>query len=244
MLTLEEQEYFWLSLTPRREKSRSWGSRGDRCVNIARFSLANTGDGSAPPLQIIAVNTHLDVWSEPARQHQAKMVAGEVAVWRDRYPQAVVVGFGDFNSAPGQPPYNILATQLDDAWVRCQASDGCFTNPVASTFHGWLGSRVNTMAGRVIQLFAFWFHGLGATFPAQVPTTVRGFVRAVYSMVTTKPSAGIWEAMPAWPWLQRTVRHNHRADPALDWWVDAMANHGVWVHNSMLTGSLCKTGKM
>ena len=21
-----------------------------------------------------------------------------------------------------------------------------------------------------------------------------------------------------------------------------MANHGVWVHNSMLTGSLCKTG--
>ena len=206
VLKLVDQDYLWLSETPRRERSRSWGSIGDRCANFALFELRTAVSAAGEPHRVIAVNTHLDVWSEPARRHQAELVARTVAEWRQRFPDAVVVGFGDFNSAPGQPPHRILTAELDDAWVVCEATDGCATNAMAATFHGWMGSAVNTYAARLVSTVGFWFHGLGAVFPTQLPRTVREVLRAVKVALTTKPSSTIAEAMPAWPWFRRTVR--------------------------------------
>lgn len=205
VLDLVEQDYLWLSETPRRERSRSWGSRGERCANFALFKLRAAAASTGPPRRIIAVNTHLDVWSEPARRHQAALVARTVREWQQRFPDAVVVGFGDFNSAPGQPPHRILTAELDDAWLVCEATAACTTNDFAATFHGWMGSKVNTYAARLVSLFAFWMHGLGAEFPAHVPRTLREALRAAKIGLTTEPSSSVGDAMPAWPWLHRMV---------------------------------------
>eukprot|EP00658_Telonema_sp_P-2_P079312 TRINITY_DN7627_c0_g3_i1.p1 TRINITY_DN7627_c0_g3~~TRINITY_DN7627_c0_g3_i1.p1 ORF type:complete len:140 (+),score=21.27 TRINITY_DN7627_c0_g3_i1:433-852(+) len=43
---------------------------------------------------------------------------------------------------------------------------------MAFTFHGWIGSRVNCLAARVIGWLAFTLHGSGVKLPTAVPTTL------------------------------------------------------------------------
>jgi endonuclease/exonuclease/phosphatase family metal-dependent hydrolase len=200
-LELLEQDYLWLSETPRVPLSKSWHSAGIRVLNIARFRMRAT-----PSVQFIAFNTHLDVRSEHARREQAALVARTIATWQQRYPQAAVVLTGDFNAAVGQTPYRVLSKELRDAWTDCHSYNSddssssspppCVTHDYAHTFHGWLGSWPNSYLGRAAQYVMFTAHGAGLRLPWQVPTTVAQTARALLQLCTTAPQFSAWDAMP------------------------------------------------
>eukprot|EP00929_Paragymnodinium_shiwhaense_P063414 TRINITY_DN31679_c0_g1_i1.p1 TRINITY_DN31679_c0_g1~~TRINITY_DN31679_c0_g1_i1.p1 ORF type:complete len:274 (+),score=38.40 TRINITY_DN31679_c0_g1_i1:58-879(+) len=135
-LVLMAKDHIWLSETPRVEGSKSWGSRGVRTLTIAAFETME-----APKKQVIVFNTHLDVWSAPARHGQAKRMQEEITVWTQRFPDASVFATGDFNSANGQKPHGLLTRELEDSWVVCAQDPACSSDTFAVTFHGWWGTR-------------------------------------------------------------------------------------------------------
>ncbi|UJR16817.1 hypothetical protein I4U23_003716 [Adineta vaga] len=118
VITLLEQDYIWLSKSPRVVGSKDWNSHGVRTLNIARFKLNNDTDST----NILVFNTHLDVRSEQARQEQAKIIRSTIKEWQEKYPKAMVLLFGDFNSVPKQTTYNILTSShfLYDTWTVCK----------------------------------------------------------------------------------------------------------------------------
>ncbi|CAF1282707.1 unnamed protein product [Rotaria sordida] len=169
ILKLLEQDYLWLSKTPRFIGSKDWESHAVRTLNIARFELISENDNST---NILVFNTHLDSKSEQARQEQAKIVRSTINKWQRQYPTDVVLLFGDFNSIPKQTPYDILTSSnfLYDTWTICKVhSSTCISNSFSSTFHGWLGSILNTYAFQFLQTIAFTFHGLGIILPHGLP---------------------------------------------------------------------------
>ena len=171
-LTLLEQDHVWLSHTPRREKTKSWGSIGSRTMTVAVFKVVGTGgdgDGDGDGLgvddtdsggegQIVLMfNTHLDVWGAEARVQQAKMVAGYIRRWRARWPGAAVFLTGDFNTANGHPPHKVLVGPpngpLVDVWDQCMSASA---SVLASASSVGQQCRTNQFAGT--------FHGwLGGT---------------------------------------------------------------------------------
>ena len=174
---LVTSDHVWLSSTQERD-SRSWGSSGVRTMTVVLLrSLCaeqeELENGTAPLLLIF--NTHLDVGVELARYEQAKLVARIIAEWQLQWPLAATILLGDFNSIPGQRPYSVLVSSateqhngdisssyparpfLHDAWSTCHTQD------FASTFHNWMGNRVNSLGMRYIQAAGFLVHGCGLT---------------------------------------------------------------------------------
>ena len=94
---------------------------------------------------------------------------------QSQWPLSVTILLGDFDSAPGQRPYNALVSShteqhdgqisssdpekpfLRDAWSTCHCHD------FSSTFHNWMGSRVNGLGMRYVQAVGFLVHGCGLT---------------------------------------------------------------------------------
>ena len=160
MFEVLDQDYFWLSKTPRTVGSKNWDSASPRALNIARLKFLQEQQST----HLIVFNTHLDVKSERARQEQAKMVRSTIQQWQMKYPSDAVILLGDFNSAPNQSAYEIL-TSIDflrDSWFECKVqSSSCVSNTFSSTFHGWFGSMINSYAAQALQAFLFTFHGSG-----------------------------------------------------------------------------------
>lgn len=171
ILTLLEQDYIWLSKTPRIVGSKDWDSHGARTLNIGRFKLNNNNNSS----NILVFNTHLDVRGEQARQEQAKLIRSTIKQWQDKYPKDFVLLCGDFNSVPQQKTYNILTSSnfLYDTWVICKThASESISNSFSSTFHGWFGSIVNTYSFQFIQAIMFTFHGSGAKLPYNISPSI------------------------------------------------------------------------
>jgi endonuclease/exonuclease/phosphatase family metal-dependent hydrolase len=169
ILKLLEQDYLWLSKTPRIVGSKDWDSHAVRTLNIARFQLISEDDNST---HILVFNTHLDSKGEQARQEQAKIVRSTINKWQKKYSTDVVLLFGDINSIPKQTTYDILTSAhfLYDTWTICKAHlSSCISNSFSSTFHGWLGSILNTYGVQFLQTIAFTFHGLGVILPHGIP---------------------------------------------------------------------------
>jgi endonuclease/exonuclease/phosphatase family metal-dependent hydrolase len=136
-------------------------------LNIARFKLKNDHNS----INILVFNTHLDVRGEQARQEQAKIIRSTIKQWQTKYPNAVVLLFGDFNSVPKQTAYNILTDShfLHDTWTVCKTHPSiCVSNSFSSTFHGWFGTIVNTYGFQFLQTILFTFHGLGVKLPYEI----------------------------------------------------------------------------
>ena len=163
-LELVESDHIWLSERPRSPGSKSWDSVGVRTVTIAAFRLRDGGS----EVNIVHLNTHLDVWGASARIEQAKLLLLHSNTWSQRYLNASIVLTGDFNTANGHPPHSLLLKGgYSDSWELCKSLPGCLSHDFAATFHGWLGSSVNTYAFRTFQFALQAVHACGvdqATF--------------------------------------------------------------------------------
>ena len=187
---LVDSDHVWLSSTQQRD-SRSWGSSGVRTMTVVVLrslcpASRQLADGNTPMLLVF--NTHLDVGVELARYEQAKLVARIIAEWQRRWPRAATILLGDFNSIPGQRPYNVLASSdieqhagdtstgcsqvpfLRDAWTTCHSTNRlhdavshCRAQEFSSTFHNWMGNRVSAVGMRYVQAVGFLVHGCGLT---------------------------------------------------------------------------------
>jgi endonuclease/exonuclease/phosphatase family metal-dependent hydrolase len=213
-LRVVESDHVWLSERQREEDSKSWGSIGSRTATVAAFALLkNTAanaltDAGRRAVDVIMVNTHLDVWSEPARRNQARLVLDLARTWRQRFPNAVCVVTGDFNAANGQAPHRILldsgfghVESFRDAWDDCARapSGSCSQNEFAATFHGWLGTVVDSWGARLIQYFLQGMHGGGADLPRSVPNlkSLRELARAAWDVLRGFTWSGFRSGLPS-----------------------------------------------
>lgn len=197
VLTLLEQDYIWLSKTPRILGSKDWDSHGARTLNIARFKLNNDNNSS----NILVFNTHLDVRSEQARQEQAKVIRSTIKQWQDKYPKDLVLLFGDFNSVPKQTTYNILTSSyfLHDTWTVCKAhASECISNSFSSTFHGWFGSIVNTYGFQLMQAIMYTFHGSGAKLPYNISPGISFVIDVLKELWKSPRTINLLEMISLW----------------------------------------------
>lgn len=108
-LDKEQQGWFWLSDTPEKPGSNTWGSACVRIATWARFIDRKTNQG------VYVFNTHLDHKSENARQKAALLIAQRIAA--RKLPEPVVVT-GDFNSGEASVVVSILTGKTPGSPVK------------------------------------------------------------------------------------------------------------------------------
>ena len=113
-LAVLEWDQVWLSDTPDRIGSATWGNTVTRMAVWARFRDSSTGR------ELLAVNTHFDHESENARTLSARALADLTARFA---PEVPILLTGDFNSPAGAS--RAYATLVDsgifrDTWSAAQ----------------------------------------------------------------------------------------------------------------------------
>lgn len=124
-----EYDHFWLSDTPDRIASHSWGNRYNRMVTWVRFRDRHSG------CEFYAVNTHFDHQVQAAREKSAGLLLAQV---KDLRPQLPVLLLGDFNAAACENPvYDRLtaAGAFADTWKTVHENE-----PEFGTFHDFNGT--------------------------------------------------------------------------------------------------------
>lgn len=120
-------DHFWLSDTPDRIGSSTWGNQVVRMATWVRFSDQTTG------AEFILLDTHLDHAVEEARIKGAELVRRVIDGFDPALP---VIVTGDFNvPAERSVPYETLTGDgaLLDAWTHAEQR---LTEPYG-TFHGY-----------------------------------------------------------------------------------------------------------
>lgn len=90
----KEQGTFWLSDSPLKPGSMSWGNEIPRICSWARFVSAE-GKG------LYVYNTHWDHRSQPSREKAAELILATIA--KRAHPEEPVVLMGDFNAMTNNP---------------------------------------------------------------------------------------------------------------------------------------------
>ncbi|CAF1435406.1 unnamed protein product [Adineta ricciae] len=196
ILKLLDQDYLWLSKTPRTVGSKDWNSHAVRTLNVARFHLI-----SDESINLLVFNTHLDAKSEQARQEQAKIIRSTINEWQRKYPTDVVLLLGDFNSIPQQTTYNILTSSefLYDTWTVCKThSFTCTSNTFSSTFHGWLGSIINTYGLQLLQTLGYTYHSLGVILPHGFPRNISSFIDVLKKLIRYSRQINLSTMIDTW----------------------------------------------
>lgn len=118
---------FWLSDTPDKPGSISWGHPYPRMVTWALFESKSDGR------RFWYANTHFPYRDEdePARTRAAQELERRIAKVPAKMP---IVITGDFNSPPDRPDHALLTRSLHDAWLSARRHVG----PEA-TFHNFTG---------------------------------------------------------------------------------------------------------
>ena len=127
---------FWLSETPDKYGSKSWGSCCPRVVTWGRFIEQRSGR------TIYVFNTHFDHISEAARQKAAMMLADRIV--RQAASEPVIVT-GDLNSGENAVAVNILTGNAQQSPIRLLDTFRA-VRPDAKdvgTFHGFTGVPTN-----------------------------------------------------------------------------------------------------
>ncbi len=101
---------FWLSDTPEKIASATWGNRIPRIVTWARFVHKLSGR----PVWVF--NTHFDHQSQPSREKSARLLASRIAAWTAGEP---VIVTGDFNAGEENPAI-VYLTRSKEGPVRLQ----------------------------------------------------------------------------------------------------------------------------
>ena len=126
-LTLQNNDTFWLSRTPEKAGSKSWGATWPRIVTWACFNLENlTG-----PLYVF--NTHFSNDSQEARKKSAKLLRDYVNRITQEKDHVFIAG--DFNTVPDKEAWKVLTGgKFNDAWLSAESRSG-----PGFTFHGFDG---------------------------------------------------------------------------------------------------------
>ena len=220
-LKLIDRDYIWLSKTPRIVGSKDWDSNRARTLNIARFELISSDNST----NILVFNTHLDVKSELARREQAKVIRSTINQWQKKYPTDIVLLFGDFNTVPQQMTYHILTSDnfLYDTWAMCKShSSQCIFNSFSSTFHGWLGSIVNTYGFQFLQTILYTFRGIGIDLPYSIPVHYSLYINFLKELIAYRRMIKFSEIKSLWcshrfhvDWIlyQNAIDENRQLQP-------------------------------
>ncbi|WP_084584086.1 endonuclease/exonuclease/phosphatase family protein [Sphingomonas azotifigens] len=157
-LRIVEQGQFWLSETPDKPGSMSWGTDLPRMVNWATFQ---TKDGRKFRLY----DTHFPHrdQDEGAREQAAKLLAARIAEGPKDLP---VILTGDFNTIDSSGAHRVLTATLADAWLARPDHQG-----PAFTFHGFTGkgdSRIDWILTRgfLVEHIATVDTHQGAVYPS------------------------------------------------------------------------------
>ena len=108
-LDKEQQGTFWLSDTPQKPGSITWGNACTRIVTWGRFIDAETKRG------IYVYNTHFDHISNPARQKSAVLLAQRIA---ERTKPEPVIVTGDFNAGESSKAVTFLTDKTSIAPIQ------------------------------------------------------------------------------------------------------------------------------
>lgn len=136
---------FWLSDTPDKPGSRTWGNLVPRMATWARFQDKDTG------LEFQHLNTHLDHLVPTARRRGAALIQERLA------KDIPVVMTGDFNALQQGGTYRYLTS---DKGARLVDSRWASRTPVSRwnpTFHNFTGRglyRIDYILGRHVEAFA------------------------------------------------------------------------------------------
>lgn len=136
-------DHFWLSETPDRIASKSWGAAYLRMATWVRLRDRNTGR------EFYVFNTHLDNESESARQHAAELLRTRIAALAPALPVILV---GDFNCLAGDSPAYTTLTRdagLTDTWTAAARRE----NETLNSFHDYAppvahGERIDWILAR------------------------------------------------------------------------------------------------
>ncbi|MDZ4782393.1 MAG: endonuclease/exonuclease/phosphatase family protein [Planctomycetia bacterium] len=137
-----EFDHFWLSDTPDRIGSTTWGNSNRRMVTWVRFR------DRATKREFYCFNTHFDHEIQLAREKSAALLWERIQALNTKLP---VIVLGDFNAvAQHNVAYDLLVgdDKLTDAWLA--AAD---RGPLFATFHGYHrpqpdGSRIDWILTR------------------------------------------------------------------------------------------------
>ncbi len=127
-----EFDHFWLSDTPDRIGSTTWGNTNRRMVTWVRFKDREAGQ------EFYFLNTHFDHQVQAAREKSAALVVKRVEQWMTKLPVILV---GDFNAAAGaNPAYDTLLDEgrFVDSWTSAEKR-----GPAIGTFHNYAGPKEN-----------------------------------------------------------------------------------------------------
>jgi endonuclease/exonuclease/phosphatase family metal-dependent hydrolase len=125
-----EFDHFWLSDTPDRIGSTSWGNTNRRMVTWVRFRDRRASQ------EFYFLNTHFDHQVQPAREKSAELVVKRVDQLLTKLPIILV---GDFNAAAGDNrAYDTLtgAGKFTDSWLAAKKHGDAI-----GTFHNYAGPR-------------------------------------------------------------------------------------------------------
>lgn len=99
---LLDRGHFWLSKTPEKPGSRSWGTVAPRMVTWVKLRPRNGGPA------FCWFNTHFDAWNPWARAKSAALLRDQMPLIAGPLPCILT---GDFNSTPGSAPYRTLLAE-------------------------------------------------------------------------------------------------------------------------------------
>lgn len=127
-LRLVEQGDFWLSDTPGRPNSISWGADLPR---MATWGVFETRGGGRR--RFVFLNTHFAHRGRDAhaRERSAALILARLPEIAKGLP---VVVAGDLNADPSSPVYAAFASRMIDVWTEAERRHG-----PAGTYHGFTG---------------------------------------------------------------------------------------------------------
>lgn len=131
-----ERGTFWLSDTPERPGSKTWGNRWPRVVSWMRLTDRASGRS------FYVFNTHWDHQNQQAREKGAALLARRIAA--RRHAGEPVVLLGDFNAVEDNPGLALFTQgragggvpRFIDTFRALHPG-----NPARTTLHFWSGSR-------------------------------------------------------------------------------------------------------
>lgn len=128
---------FWLSETPLKAGSLSWGSARARNASWLRLKDKRSG------VDFRVVNLHLDHVAQQAREAQVRMIMDEAAQYPVDYPQILT---GDFNSGMKNEVYSLIkAANWNDTYTAVHGEE-----EPGFTAHAFKGEAYETKAGKKI----------------------------------------------------------------------------------------------
>jgi endonuclease/exonuclease/phosphatase family metal-dependent hydrolase len=133
---------FWLSATPEKPGSKTWGNTIPRVAAWVKLTDRSTGRA------FYVFNTHWDHMHQGSREHAARLLAERISQRRE--PELPVVLLGDFNATEANPAVAYLSGKraslagADAQWDAPMVDSFQTINPGATartTLHFWAGTR-------------------------------------------------------------------------------------------------------